>query len=841
MQRAWIDRLVDASTRRPLAVLGPVLVLLALVWGYAAKIELRSDLRELLPRDSPGYAAFEHQLGRTGGGASLIVVVESPDRAANERFIDALDARLRQKLSDASADGRLLAGLVSHVEGNTKDVKAYLEKFKWLYPSVADLERLDEQLDHEVAVQSGLVEDLESDAAGDSNGGRAHEPAVSLAALDHIKLAQGASMLGEFPNGYFENADGTNAALRITSTSGGTGDTAGDQLLPRIERTVDEIGPSSFEPSMRVGYAGDIPNAIEEKRSLMGDAFFATALALVLVLAGVALFFRSVWAIPIIGLPALFGVGCAYAFATLAFGYVNTTGAFLGAIILGNGINYPIVLLSRYLEFVHAGQPRAEAKRNAVANAFRAELVGACVGSIAYGSLVVTRFRGFSQFGWIGFVGMLAVWASTIVIVPALIAFIETYRPRFGAAGTVSGKPMALLAHFVARHREVVVMGAVALAVGAAFQLPRYLADPWEYNFDKLGSRGSKSQGAGHWSNRADAIFGKMNIAGASMLADTPEQVPALKKQILANDAKDPDGPLIADVTAIEDFLPGTPEEQRAKLDVLQRIRRRLTPSLLARLSEGDKKLADSFLQQAKIAVVWAAELPDLVRRRFEEKDGRLGTVFYVRYANNVSLSDGHNLLRIAKTTDNVRLPDGTVVQTASRATIFAEMIRSLERDGPLATGISFLAVLLVLLVATHNLKGALAVLTSLSGGVLLLVGAAALTNYKLNFLNFIALPITFGIGCEYPFNVFDRSRLLGGDVSSALARSGGAVALCSYTTVIGYGALLFADNQALQSFGWLAISGEIACVAMALLLLPALLSGPRATVAEGALGSAGP
>jgi predicted RND superfamily exporter protein len=58
--------------------------------------------------------------------------------------------------------------------------------------------------------------------------------------------------------------------------------------------------------------------------------------------------------------------------------------------------------------------------------------------------------------------------------------------------------------------------------------------------------------------------------------------------------------------------------------------------------------------------------------------------------------------------------------------------------------------------------------------------------------------------------------------------RSGGAVALCSYTTTIGYGSMLFADNQALQSFGRLAMSGEIACLTGALLLLPALLHVTR-------------
>src|SRR4249920_2102588 len=81
------------------------------------------------------------------------------------------------------------------------------------------------------------------------------------------------------------------------------------------------------------------------------------------------------------------GRRAAYSFAMWQYGYVNTTGAFLGAIILGNGINYPIVLLHRYREFRARGMEKEEARREAVLNAFRAELVGASVASIAYGSL----------------------------------------------------------------------------------------------------------------------------------------------------------------------------------------------------------------------------------------------------------------------------------------------------------------------------------------------------------------------------------------------------------------------------------------------------------------------
>jgi predicted RND superfamily exporter protein len=206
-------------------------------------------------------------------------------------------------------------------------------------------------------------------------------------------------------------------------------------------------------------------------------------------------------------------------------------------------------------------------------------------------------------------------------------------------------------------------------------------------------------------------------------------------------------------------------------------------------------------------------------------------------------LSDGRNLLRIARTTDNVVLADGTLVRTASRATVFAEMIRLMEHDGPLATAVSFCAVLAVVIIATHSWVGALSVVSALLMGVSWMMGLAALLGHKLNFLNFIALPITFGIGSEYPFNIFDRSRLLGGNASRAVRLSGGAVALCSYTTSIGYGALLFSDNQALRSFGWLAISGEAGCLLAALLVVPSLLRafGARASnLAAGGLAVRG-
>ena len=810
--------MVDGWGRRPWLVLAATLAVAVVAWSLALRVlrHPRTDLRELLPVDSAGLKAFEHQLGRIGGGATLLVVVEAPDRSEGERFIDDLADRIEAR-TDPDVDR-----FVDFVERGTRDLHAFFHRNRWLYAELADIQKAGDVLDEQIAVRSGLVADLSG--GGPSPSARASRAeALGLARSEGAWRARVAD-LDPFPRGYFETADGRMVGLRIVSKTSGMGDEGGDRLLAAVQRVASGTRASLRAGDLRIGYAGDIANAVAEKDSVVGEAAGAGALAFVVVVGAIAWFFRSAWSLVVIVAPAVVGVGVAYAFAYLCFGYVNTTGMFLGAIILGNGINYPIVLLSRYRELVDRGRPSADARREAVQRSMRVELVGACVGAIAYGSLTVTRFRGFTQFGWIGFVGMLAVWVTMVPCVPALLSVREG---RAGGPGSVGRVPslLARIGRAAERAPAAVVVVAAIATVGAGVRVRGFLADPWEYNFDRLGSRESKHGGAGEWSNKAEAVFGgKMNIAGARMVADSPGQVAEVKERILASDAADPDGRLVAGVTTIDDFLPGSPDAQARKLEALARIRGRLTPAVLGSLDDDERTRVADLTPPGDLVAVTAADLPALIRRRFEESDGNLGTVFYVRYGDGVSLSDGRNLLRIARSTDDVRLRDGTVVQTASRATVFAEMIRSMQHDGPRAMMASLAGVALVVLVATRDLRAGATVLCALAMAVTWFMGGAAASGEKLNYVNFVVLPITFAIGCEYPYNVHDASVRLGGDVTTALRRAGGAVALCSFTTMVGYGSLLLADFQALQSFGRLAVLGEAACLIGALLVVPALL-----------------
>ncbi len=103
--------------------------------------------------------------------------------------------------------------------------------------------------------------------------------------------------------------------------------------------------------------------------------------------------------------------------------------------------------------------------------------------------------------------------------------------------------------------------------------------------------------------------------------------------------------------------------------------------------------------------------------------------------------------------------------------------------------------------------------------------GGMLKADLKINFLDFIAIPITIGIGVDYGVNIVQRYRAEGRvNIARVIRGTGAAVALASFTTVIGYSSLLIAGNQGFVSFGRLAVLGEITCLLAALWGLPAYL-----------------
>ena len=76
----------------------------------------------------------------------------------------------------------------------------------------------------------------------------------------------------------------------------------------------------------------------------------ATIFTVVIVALGMLLFFRSTAAVAaLLGALAL-GALVTFAFTRLGVGHLNLATAFLAPIVVGNGINFGIILLARYFE-----------------------------------------------------------------------------------------------------------------------------------------------------------------------------------------------------------------------------------------------------------------------------------------------------------------------------------------------------------------------------------------------------------------------------------------------------------------------------------------------------------
>lgn len=845
-----LDRLLRGYTAwaatRPWRVLVAASLLAAACWALASQLEVKGDFVSLLPSESGTAQRFRSALERKVSGAStLVVVIESPDEAANQRFIDALAAQVRA----------LPPALVASVQTGAQAERRFFRDFRWLFAAERDLrlvrcelarERdeqtlglgLDEpcnvQVDDELRELGGSAGDSALSALPPTTSDRPEPGAAEGPLLRRLRerVERELAARDRFKSDYFRNPSGTRYALVIRSSAAGMGELGSDALLARVTSLVDELGPARFHPRAEVGFTGDIPNAAAERRSLVADIAWVSALALGLILAVILCYFRSLASLVHIFAAALLGCGCAFAAAKLSFGHLNMASGFLGSIIAGNGINIPMIYLARYRELRGQGHELLPALEGAALDCRRGTWLGAVAAAGAYLSLGVTSFRGFSEFGLIGGVGSLACWLAAFGLCPASIAAFERRRAlRRAAPGVAPARPYVTrwLGALTTRRPLALLLLAALLAAAAAGPVARYVADPWEYDFGKLRSRSSSQRGAGHFSAKADEIFGARGAPDLLLARDLSDAA-VVADAVVARDRALFGGKLVQRVTTAHDYLGGRPEVVARKLEILADIRRELDRAL-PRLQGQDLEFARELRPPDSLRALTPAELPSLLRERFTETNGTFGTTVLVEIDPKLSRSRGEHLLKIAELLEGVRGRDGQVVPNASRASVFAEMIRSMTRDAPRTIAVAFVVVIVVAALATGALGPVLAVLSSLLLAVWLTLGAAAVAGVRLNFLNFVALPLTFGIGVEYAINFYDRVRALG-SIRSSLESVGGAIAACSLTTMLGYGTLLFGDNLALQSFGKYAVMGELSCLLTALLVLPAGLTllgrGPK-------------
>ena len=815
------DRLGRLQFERPLVPLLVAAALTIVSVVLALRLTIQTGFESLLPSSRPSVQELHRVAARTAGVSTLFIVLEGGPNTPT--------AALRQA-GDALVPALAAVGppWVGSVEDGVHEARAFLSPRAGLYADTKDLEGLRDDIEaryaYEVNKATGTLLDESEEP-----------PALDAESIKkRFKLGTEATP-DRFPDGYYESKDGKTLVVAVRSKVIGSDFTRGSEALRRIREAVVRVNPASFHPDIHYGFGGDLQTGISEFAAINADltevGLFGAAL-----LAGVVFLYylriRTLFAMLI-----TIGIGVAWTFGVteLLIGHLNMATGFLFTIVAGNGINFSIIYMARYLEARRDKVPLAEALDLARRETWRPTLTAAAAAGAAYGSLVATDFRGFRDFGIIGGIGMLLCWIATYLAQPCILTLMERLLPldreakglwgriqRATQGGIAFGRPFAALAERAPR--LLTVLGAAVAVAGTVAAVVYVKSDPMEYDLRNLRTDESARAEEIRLSQLAEQITGYVGTDGMAILVDRPEQVEPLREALYAKrDAAPPGEKPFEKVHALQDFVPAA---QAEKIPILEEIKQRvLKAHRRGVIPDADWKTIEQVLPPDDLKPFGMQDLPAGLARAFTETDGTRGRIVYISPTEGETVDNAHYLFRWANAYRRTELPDGSVILGSGRAVIYADMWAAVIDDVPQAVLLSLLGTVLAVLVAFRRGLPSVYVLAALLVGIGWMALALVVMKVKVNFLNFIALPLTFGIGVDYAVNIVQRYTREGtGGAMAAVRETGGAVVLCSLTTGLGYMALVRSNNFAVRSMGVAAVIGEVTCLFAAVIVLPAAL-----------------
>ncbi len=415
-------------------------------------------------------------------------------------------------------------------------------------------------------------------------------------------------------------------------------------------------------------------------------------------------------------------------------------------------------------------------------------------------------------------------WLSAYTLLPAYLTLLDRW---FKIKWSLQKKTRAWFSEGVASMVQffpgILVIISVLGVVLSVSTFSKFKDGIIETDLSKLRDKRSMEKGSGALYHYIDDIF-RHSFSPMVVLPKSREVSRKIAQSFRDEKQREGKSSLISTVQTLDDFIP---KGQNEKIQVIRQIRQMLPDHLVQHLPTTEQTLVSELLNPNALVSFTEQGLPSMILNKFRETDGSIGRIVLVdkvipKSGEGDDAKDLQKFVRIGRSIADSVAPNTAV---AGDLPISYDMFEAIVNDGPKATLFAFLSVVGLVILLFRDFKMIALALTALILGITWFAGVILGFHLKINFLNFIALPITFGIGIDYGVNIFERYQQEGpGRILQVIQNTGGAVMLCSFTTITGYSSLLIAGNQAFVSFGRLAVLGELACVFAAVISLPAFL-----------------
>ncbi|MEM0914639.1 MAG: MMPL family transporter [Planctomycetota bacterium] len=680
---------------------------------------------------------------------------------------------------------------------------------------------------------------------------------------------------------YFETPNGRLLFLRVTPKrqAGEAGIQPYDEAIQSVRSAIASV--EQTHPGFDVGLTGiDVVEA-DETDAAERDSTRASIVAAVLIATLLVVAFWSFRTPAILMVSLLVAMAWAFGYLTLAIGHLQVISVVFAVILLGLGVDFGIHLLSRFerVRHDHPDGPEgfAATLQDTLEVAGPGVVTGALTTAAALSTTMLTDFSGVAEMGHIAAVGIVLCLLSMFTVLPALLRLLRH------ATGKV--KPMASRRVHVyserwsmaaSRRPAVTLAVVVLLLVVAGFGVARVR---YSFNLADLMPRGVDSVA---WAERIERDGAQSIYFGVSVVGDMAE-ARALGEKYLAlptveglggvglaiprNEAAKVERltALGASLPAVDERRPGavTAEDVASLRETLGRWGGLLTlasfamptearPALVAAQASLGSATAQLDTDDEAVAIdrvaglradyqAWRAAtvrrieeavapepmgldaLPEVLTRPYVATYGgerRLALEVFPRLTEGIESPLDPRFL--GDFVSDLRLVDpevtGVIVQVYESNAL---IVRSYAWAGVMA----LIAVAIILWIDFRRPDDALLSMLPTFLAFLLTLGVMGWLDDPIDPANIIVLPLLFGIGVDAGVHLMHRYRQEPSHRPLGLASgTGKGIALTSYTTIIGFGALMIASHRGIAGLGFVMSIGIAFTLLACCYVIPAIL-----------------
>lgn len=839
---AFITRAITAYAnilvKYPGRVLLTLLVVGAISAGLASTLTIESDQLSLISQDLPEVKEVKRVIDMVGGAGYLQLALRGNDEKALKKMADSVNETLL-----AAKDPKTGEPLVRFI--TYKIPIEFVQENMVLFIKTEDLvegrRRISPYLKDQIRRSNPFYIDL---------GGSKPVPEPDLSDLvnkysaigkksirDDFYISDDKQMMMILIKPMWNSTQLQRTQELIAAMTGDTeaGTVLTKGLLFEAAKKADVQVVEDYElmgdsKKLAFGFTGSYKTNVDDSVAIIDSLDDITITSLVLIAIVIAVFFRRFWPTIIVLSGTVLGTVMTLGFAKLTLGQLNMVTSIIAAILLGFGIDYGIHFTYRARIEFGTGKPWDEAIKSAFINAGRPALIAAIVTAGSFFVLLVSEFRGFSNFGFLAGFGTMITAFALFSWSPAILALAGHRNPAWPERLTGRMTPPSAELESGAKKlpNPWLLLGGSLLmvAVVCAFAVPW---TDFEIPKDREMTMFERLKGGVrfNYNTRAlmpvdqpsvklqDEINRRFRISSDPIAVYTKDLEGA--KDIWDAMTDDPDHnynvdsskyPSVDQVVSIFTFTPPRLTAE-ANAKVLAEWREEFKDLDVKSLPPDKQDKAAFFLKVLEKKPFDAAGLPEVYASQFRhlattrvENHGYL-TFLYPK----VDLWDGKNLLTFADETRVIKGKSGKEYPSAGLAILYAKLARIVLWDGKVTVLLAALWILVMHYLDFRSVKLALASVIPLGVGLLMMLGMLSITNSRLNFMNLVILPILLGFGVSH--GLYLLHRFLEGTAPLVALRSvGGAVASSTLTAIAGFASLGFAHHLGLRSIGFVACLG---------------------------------